>query len=182
MRQWRRRVVGARRPVHERHGAERRLADQRACHGHVRSGRRRDAPARRELHRQVVRMLMVGDLEPFVGFAALKDLRVASTRGRERLDAQHPDRAERSATQRPGGVGHHPVLRSELGLAASPALVVEGRKQGAVQVQRPVGRVGRRCLLVGVVGRPRLLRAGQIAGRQHQHQRRGASAAHPSAR
>ena len=145
MRDRRERILGARRTVHERDWPKRRLADWSADERETASTPERHAPRRRQLHEEIVRVLVIGDLQALIGFADLKDLRVATTGGRQRLERDHPVEPEGSRSKRAGCVRHQPVLRAEFRLAAMAALVVEGPEQHAVPRERP--RVGRRRAL-----------------------------------
>ena len=53
---------------------------------------------------EIVRMLVVGDLQPAIRFTLLKNLGVAWISGGERLEAEHGAQRQRSGTERT--IGH----------------------------------------------------------------------------
>jgi hypothetical protein len=109
-----RRILGARRAVHEGNRAECGLADWSACDNQPRTSAERDAPRCRELHEEIVRVLVIGDLQALVRFANLEDLRVTLSVSRERLDGEHRSRAERARSKLMTTARHQPVLRLTL--------------------------------------------------------------------
>ena len=77
VRQRRRRILRARRPVHERRRTECGVAHRRGGKRRVHAPAERHAPRRRQLHEEIVRMLMIRDLKSAVRLALLEDRRVA---------------------------------------------------------------------------------------------------------
>ena len=171
--------------MHERHRAERRLTHWSARKGEACSVPKWKAPRCRKLHEQVVRMLMVGDLQTLVCLAHLEDLRVSLAEGSGRFGRDHSSGAERSGSQLMTGGRHQPVLRRERCLAAPTALSIERRKQRAVDGDRPAARLRRRSLgrsgLVTRVIRPGFLLR-RHRRRREQDQDEDATSSHVSAR
>ena len=73
MRERSERILRARRAMHERDRSERRLTDGRASECDAAASPERHTPRRGELHEEIVRVLVIGDLQALVGFADLKD-------------------------------------------------------------------------------------------------------------
>src|SRR5262249_39556301 len=127
-------------PMHESDRTERRLADRRTDERQPGRVRERESPHRRELHEEIVRMLMVDDRLAVERLARLEELTGALAADGRGLDAGHawPRKAplRRIAARHP----HPPVRHGELGAAALAALMVELGEHHAVLHERPTGR------------------------------------------
>ncbi len=139
VRQRRRRILCARWPMHERWWAECRFAHRRCAECHMRPAAERHAPGGRELHEEVVRVLVIRDLKAAVRFALLKDRGVARLSHRQWLSTEHSRERENTAPEATCSHCHQPVLRSEVGLAAPSSLDVQRPEQRAVEMQTPCG-------------------------------------------
>ena len=131
------RIFRARRPMHERDGTERGLASRSAGEREARPVAQRYAPRGRQLHEQVVRVLVIGNLKTPVGLPLLEDLRVPRIARRHRFGRQHAGQGQRAAADAPGGHAHHPVLGHEFGVAPQAALSVERAEDDAVEAEAP---------------------------------------------
>ena len=123
--------------MHERNRPKRGFASgpARQCE----SGRRgyRNAPHRRELHEQVVRMLPVDERPAVQRFAGLEEFPVAVLADGGRIETEHAGDGEVAVGRLPAGHPHPPIGRDDFVAAARTALVVEFREQHAVLHERP---------------------------------------------
>jgi hypothetical protein len=113
------------------------------------------------LHEEIMRVLVIGDLQSFVRFAHLEDLRVALSGRGQRLGRDHRGGAEQPWPKLMAARSHQPILRFELGLPAPSALDVHRRKQDAVNSRRPTccGRTGLMTLVILMIRGRFLLRS-----------------------
>ncbi len=186
------RIFRARRPVHEGHGAKSRLADQGARNGHAAARTERNAERRRELHEEIVWVLVIGDLETLVGLTNLKDLGEPEAGCCQRFRRDHAGEAKQSRPQPSTRSSHEPVLRAKLRVAAMAALPVERSEYdgipgtGPARVRRWIGCVSR--MLIGSICLGRLIGCRLLpavdrscAGEQ-QGEKNGANPCHASVR
>ncbi len=135
-------VFERREPVHERHRAERRLANRRARKREPEFLRERMSEHRRRLHEEVVRVLMIDQRITVESFPDLEDLAVSLRADGCGIEAQHQVQREAPPS---GGVARHPhppVRRLHLCLATRPTLIVEHQEDRTVLHHLPaLGRV-----------------------------------------
>jgi hypothetical protein len=110
VRQRRHGVLGARGPVHERYGPESGLTHEGARGRDVAPSTERNAPGCGELHEEIVRVLVVGDLKSLVCLAYLEDLGESEAGRSQRLGGEHAGGAKRSGSEPATCGGHEPVL------------------------------------------------------------------------
>ena len=94
MRERSERILRARRAMHERDRSERRFTHGGAGEREAAARSERHTPRCRELHEEIVRVLVIGDLQTLVGFADLKDLRVTAPGSCQWLHGYHAREAK----------------------------------------------------------------------------------------
>ena len=153
--------------VHERDRSKRRLADgaggnrQAGCVGDG------EAPCRRELHEEVVRMLAINERPSVESLAHLKDLAVSCFSGRRRIQAEHPGQGE-PAPADPSRCHLHPPVRClELVAASRTSLMIEQANDHAVVHEHP------RRLLILIRGVLVLVFLGRNDHARREHARGG---------
>ena len=151
-------ILERRCPVHERHGAERRLAHRRAGKRQRVPAAERRPPDDRGLHEEVVWMLPIDERQVVERFADLEDLTIAILAERGWLEAQHQRESQPAAPGGPLGHPHPPVLHRELVAAARTSLLVRVEEHDAVLHQMPRGGLHGGVIVRGLCGR---LREGQ---------------------
>ena len=119
-----RRVLPCRGPVHERGGAERRVAANGGLHPVGSLVAERAPVRRRQIHEQVVGVLPVDDRVAAERLAGLEQLRRAAVRDRGRFERVHHHQGDPPAGHVPLGHDHPEVRRLEGVVAGRASLVV----------------------------------------------------------
>ena len=113
-------------------------ADGPPASGDSRAGTNRDAPHRRELHEQIVRVLIIDKGLALERFADLEELAITFLTDGQRIEAQHRVDREVCAARLAAEHAHPPVGNAELVAPAWRRLMVEESIYDAVLHDVPV--------------------------------------------
>ena len=132
------RVFHGRRAMHECDRTERGLCRRTSSQREARARANRDAPHRRELHEQIMRVLIIDKGLALERFADLEELAIAFLTDGQRIEAQHRVDREVRAAHVAAEHSHPPVGNAELVAPAWRRLMVEESIYDAVLHDVPV--------------------------------------------